>query len=75
VGLNNATLSSFIFSPQHTEYLNDFIEETKDFEGDVAIVHDESFIAYRMAGPLVGPLAVFSRYNLSLTMTRSIGDR
>ena len=40
-------------------------------------MHQESFIARRALpnGNAVGPEAVFGRYNMSINMTRSIGDR
>ena len=40
-------------------------------------VHQKSFIARRSLanGDAVGPEAVFGRYNMSINMTRSIGDR
>jgi serine/threonine protein phosphatase PrpC len=41
------------------------------------IVHRASFIGKRTTndGASVGPIALFSRHNISITMTRSIGDR
>jgi hypothetical protein len=40
-----------------------------------ALKHQESFIARRTQGSIIGPEAIFSRYNMSINMTRSIGDK
>ena len=42
---------------------------------EYAIIHNKSFIDFRRSGGIVGPEAIFSRYNLSINMTRSIGDK
>jgi serine/threonine protein phosphatase PrpC len=38
-------------------------------------VHEDSFVDFRKVGNYKGPEAIFSRYNLSINMTRSIGDK
>lgn len=50
------------------------LKTRRDFE--VQVVREESFISHRRgANDVIGPEAVFSRYNISVLMTRSIGDR
>lgn len=44
-------------------------------EGAYTLVHSASFVDFRRIGKFVGPEAIFSRYNLSINMTRSIGDK
>lgn len=39
------------------------------------IMRENSYIDFRKAGTLYGAEAIFSRYNLSINMTRSIGDK
>ena len=42
---------------------------------NVMAKHSESFIGQRSVKEVTGPIAVFGRHGISLTMTRSIGDR
>lgn len=46
-------------------------------EKGVMLVYQNSFVAHRVSadGKVFGPLALFSRYNVSITMTRSLGDK
>ena len=59
--------------------LSPVVSAEQSFPEDVIpkVLHSESFIARRTnsRGEKVGPVAVMGRYGLSITMTRSIGDR
>jgi serine/threonine protein phosphatase PrpC len=56
-------------------YCIGFHSNTEDGGKEMKIVHQESFIARRTQGSIIGPEAIFSRYNLSINMTRSMGDK
>jgi len=55
------------------EYLN----EANEYEPMINLVHMDSFIARRVSedGKHIGPEAIFGRFNVSIMMSRSIGDR
>lgn len=72
-GLESQMYESVLTSTD-VETTNQNIDENCPYE----MIHRKSFINRRTSDKnpkIIGPVAVFSRYDVSLTMTRSIGDK